>query len=168
MKLKDIFDSAVNENAEVTKGVVAGILGGIAGAIAIQLFESFVPEEEKVPTLSPAVKATNSMLALANQGPLNAEDQKLFAEIGKYPFGFIVGGAYGALVEKFPIAKDNNGLGLSALVYTAVNQNIAPPMNVLNTITKNPLKEENRELFTLALFGITTEFVRRGVRKFLG
>ena len=167
-ELQQIVTGDRNREAVTWKGIIAGFAGGIAGAIAMSVFESFTDETNEAPNLSPTVKATNSLRELGNLPPLNFADAQFTKEVGKYPFGALLGVGYGVLVENFPIAKQNQGLGLSTLVYSAVNKTVQPPMNLLNTfVSKDSLKPENRDLISLAIFGLTTEFVRRGIRHLL-
>ena len=166
--IQEMVKGKRNEDAVTWKGLVAGFAGGIAGAIAMNIYESFADSPEEPPSLSPAVKATNSIRKLGNLPPLNLEDAQFTKEVGTYPFGALIGTGYGLLVENFPIAKKNQGLGLSTLVYSAVNQPVQPPMDLLNTfVSKDTFKPENRDLISLAVFGLTTEFVRRGIRHLL-
>lgn len=167
-ELKTILTGKKNKEAVIWKGLVAGFAGGVTGAFAMSVFESFVDKKNNAPGLSPTVKATNSLRSLGGLPPLDFKDAQFVREVGKYPFGALIGAGYGVLVENFPVAKKNQGLGLSTLVYSALNQSVQPSMSMLNTLTKDPLNPKNRDFISLAVFGFTTELVRRGLRSFLG
>jgi len=168
MNIDKILNSQKNDDGELWKGILAGLAGGLAGAAAMAFYEEFVLEDHDNPANSPAVKATNAVLELTGKEQLSIEAAQDIEKVGKFPMGAILGSAYGGLVENFPMAKQNNGIGLSALLYAGINKDLSENMSIMKAVQTNPKKKENQEMISLLVFGVATEIVRRSVRGLLG
>lgn len=170
-QLENIITGDKNENATTWKGVVAGVVGGLAGAAAMRAYEHFIADNAdsyQTAQFSPTVQATNAFRKLTSKPELSRQAAIDVQRTGSIPFGAAVGGVYGLLTETFPAVQDNTGLSLSTLMYSAVHQAPQKPVSMLTTLVKDPGKPQSKELISLAIFGVTTELVRRGFRHLLG
>jgi putative membrane protein len=122
------------------KGLVAGLVGGLVGAVAMALAERMFPPQ-----------------APSHQSPVGEDIP--------WGYGITVGAAYGALAEHFPAATAKEGasfgMALEALTQETAALGLADGPEITTT------RERASEMTSHVVFGVTTEWVRRLVRKML-
>ena len=138
---------AVAKPKSLAKGLVAGMIGGLAGAVAMTLSERLLSARSENKTESP----------------------KPAAEAIRWDFGAAIGAAYGALAEYYPAATSKDGATFG-MALEALTQEV--PMPALGLAAAAPAKQTTTldrasGLTASIVYGLTTEWVRRVVRRVL-
>ncbi len=81
-----------------------------------------------------------------------------------YLFGAAVGAAYGAAAEKLPVNKVA-GVPFGAAVWATADELALPAAGLAGSFQEYPASVHFKALATHIVYGITTEMVRRGMRK---
>lgn len=151
MKKREI---AVAEPRSLAKGLIAGCLGGVAGILAMTFAERlFPPQAREKPPAEP-----NGESAAANA---LAETAPEAAGGIRWGFGVAAGAAYGAVVEYFPAATAKDGASFGVAL-GALTQQTAP-----HAVGVSAGRQAANEITPFVAYGVTTEFVRKLVRKLL-
>lgn len=145
---------------DVLKGFVAGMVGGLVGtavkSLAEQVFPPRPPEQD-----SPPVIAAERVI-----GEPLSENQKQVAEQSiHWTFGTVTGGVYGALAEAVPQVSAGYGVPFSGVLFAAAHEAVLPALDLEEGVTEQPASEQINELITHVAYGLTTDLVRRYVRK---
>ncbi len=97
--------------------------------------------------------------------PLQGRQAELAATIVHYTFGAAVGGLYGLAAETAPITGLGLGIPFGASLWLLA-EGAAASMQGLDYIAKSRSPASHaRDLLTHAAFGLTTDLVRRSLRK---
>jgi putative membrane protein len=126
------------------KGVIAGLIGGLAGVVAMTLAQRLFPphKEEEAEATQPAAE------------PIHWE------------FGAAVGAAYGALAEYYPAATAKEGASFGVALEALTQQTPLPALGLPARADETMIGRAG-ELTSHVVYGVTTEWVRRLVRRFL-
>jgi putative membrane protein len=157
---------------DVARGALLGLVGGLlaAGAMSLahQLVSQMVPKAE--PPSAPkeedsTVKVASAALRLA--GTSLAEEQKpLASSVVHYGFGASVGAVYGAAAEIVPRVAIGVGLPFGVAVWLGAHVVVVPALGLAEPPTRQPVRKEAEEFGLHLLYGLTTELVRRLLRRF--
>jgi len=82
-----------------------------------------------------------------------------------YAMGVTSGALYGALAEAMPGATIGAGLPLGAAVWVIADEGIVPAVGLSKSHKEYPLSIHAYAISSHLVFGLTTELVRRAVRK---
>jgi putative membrane protein len=147
----------------LTRGLIAGGCGGAVGAGTKLLGELIFPPRAPGEPIPPAV-AVSRFLESMSGSPLLPE--KVTLAVQGFHWGFSIGVAalYGAIVEIFPKAKFGYGIGFGMVVLLLTHETMLPFFGLSLPWSQIPLKEHLSEIFTHAIYGVSTEIVRRLVR----
>jgi len=158
--------------SDVARGALLGLCGGLlaAGAMSLahQLVSAVAPKA--APPSAPkeedsTVKVASAALRLA--GASLAEDQKPMASsIVHYGFGASVGAFYGAVAEIVPRVTVGVGLPFGVAVWLGAHVVAVPALGLAEPPTRQPVQKEGEEFGLHLLYGLTTELVRRLLRRF--
>jgi len=146
----------------VVKGVLAGLAGGIAGAAAKSVAEKVFPPRNAGQT-PPAVLAEE-----AAGHPLNERQQTVAIQGIHWAFGALAGAVYGAAVEMEPKASAWRGAVFGLTLNRLTHESILPRMGLTGPAALQPTQERLSEWVTHVVYGVTTDTVRRMVRRSLG
>jgi len=137
----------------LAKGLFAGCIGGLAGVLAKTLAERMFPPQGHAGLLPEPALEVAAADALLPAGKA--------VEGIRWGFGAVAGAAYGALVEYVPVAasKDGASLGLALGVLTRET--------TLSALGRSAKPKDTDAVTPLVVYGLTTEFVRKWVRKVL-
>jgi putative membrane protein len=141
----------------LAKGLIAGCIGGLAGVLVKTFAERMFPaqlDSEPGPMTHPAEAADEYALAPAT-------GTEALAGI-RWGFGAAAGAAYGALVEFYPAATAKEGASFG-IALEALSSRVAMPALSLSAEPG----ERAGEVTSHIVYGVTTEFVRKCVRKVL-
>jgi putative membrane protein len=157
---------------EVARGALLGLVGGLlaAGAMSLahQLVSQVAPNAE--PPAAPkeedsTVKVASGAMELV--GAKLAEDQKpLASSIVHYGFGASVGAVYGAVAEIVPRVAVGAGLPFGMAVWLGAHVIAVPALGLAEPPMRQPVRKEAEEFGLHLLYGLTTELVRRFLRRF--
>jgi hypothetical protein len=84
-----------------------------------------------------------------------------------YAFGVTTGAIYGAAAELLPDVTAGAGVPFGAAVWLAADEGIVPLLGLSKSPTEYPLSTHAYALASHFVYGLTTEVVRRAVRKAL-
>lgn len=152
--------SQSKEASSIAKGFLAGLAGGLAGAGAKLIAEQFFPTRLD--------GRTPPTVALAEQvvGHHLPQTQRRIAQYGIHClFGALAGGVYGALVEIEPSLAAWRGAAFGITLNRLTHETVLPGMGLTAPTSQQPTQERIGEWVTHAAYGVTTDLVRRSVRK---
>ena len=144
------------------KGFLAGAIGGLVGAAAKAVAEAVYPPRTQGQIPPPAV-LVNRMAAR----PLSETEEVVSVQAIHWGFGALVGGVYGALAEYQPVITGRLGANFGLTLCGMTHASTLPIMGLTESPENQPAREHASELVTHAIYGVTTEVVRRVVRKVL-
>lgn len=84
-----------------------------------------------------------------------------------YAFGVATGGLYGAIAELKPATTAGAGLPFGAAVWLIADEIVVPALGLSKPPTEYPLSTHAYALASHLVYGLTTEIVRREVRRAL-
>jgi putative membrane protein len=144
------------------KGFVAGAIGGLAGAAAKAAAEAVYPPRIQGQIPPPAV-LVNRM----SDRPLSEEEEEASVRAIHWTFGALVGGVYGTVAEYQPAVTGRLGTNFGVTVCGITHAATLPLMGLTEKPEDQPLREHASELVSHAIYGATTEVVRRIARRVL-
>ena len=146
----------------ILKGFLAGAIGGLVGAAAKAVAEAVYPPRTQGQIPPPAV-LVNRMASR----PLSETEEVVSVQAIHWGFGALVGGAYGAVAEYQPVITGRLGANFGLTLCGMTHASTLPIMGLTESPENQPAREHASELVTHAIYGMTTEVVRRAVRKVL-
>jgi len=154
---KKIF---AGRKSSILKGALAGLVGGIVGSGAKALAEKIYPPRVNGQTSPPALLAERIV------GHPLSEAQKRVATQGiHWAFGALAGAVYGAAVELEPKAGAWRGAAFGLALNKLTHESLLPKAGLVEPTMRQSTQERQSEWVTHAIYGITTDLVRRLVRK---
>ncbi len=97
----------------------------------------------------------------------DSEKREIAGAVVHYAFGVATGGVYGALAELKPATTTGAGLPFGAAVWLIADEIIVPALGLSKPPTKYPLSTHASSIASHLVYGMTTEIVRREVRRAL-
>ena len=146
----------------ILKGFLAGAIGGLVGAAAKAVAEAVYPPRTQGQIPPPAVLVNR----IASR-PLSETEEVVSVRAIHWGFGALVGGAYGAVAEYQPVITGRLGANFGLTLCGMTHASTLPIMGLTESPENQPAREHASELVTHAIYGVTTEVVRRAVRKVL-
>lgn len=181
-------------NANVWKGAAAGLVGGLVASWTMNRFQDMwlkISEDNgrSADARSAAQSKEREEARLAKSNNEEQEDTTLRAasaisegvfghELTKtekkiagpavhYALGTGVGGLYGAVAEMAPEVTMGTGLPFGAAFWLVVDETAVPALGLSKPPTEYPVSTHVYALASHLVFGLTTELVRRTLRKAL-
>jgi putative membrane protein len=99
--------------------------------------------------------------------PLTEKEEEVSVRAIHWGFGALVGGVYGALAEYQPAITSKLGASFGLTLCGITHASALPMMGLTETPENQPAREHASELVTHAIYGVTTEVVRRAARKII-
>jgi putative membrane protein len=99
--------------------------------------------------------------------PLSETEEVVSVQAIHWGFGALVGAAYGAVAEYQPVVTGRLGANFGLTLCGMTHASTLPIMGLTESPENQPAREHASELVTHAIYGVTTEVVRRAVRKVL-
>jgi hypothetical protein len=185
------------EARNVAKGLVAGMVGGFVASLVMnefqQLLQKLMEGEERghgaqsMQQGTPrhgagemlrergvesndddAAERTASTIAVGVFDHELTESEKETAGTAvHYAFGSSTGAFYGAAAELLPMLTAGAGVPFGAAVWLAADEGLVPLLGLSKSPTEYPLSTHAYALASHFVYGLTTEVVRRAVRKVL-
>ena len=146
----------------ILKGFLAGAIGGLVGAAAKAVAEAVYPPRTQGQIPPPAV-LVNRMASR----PLSETEEVVSVQAIHWGFGALVGGAYGAVAEYQPVITGRLGANFGLTLCGMTHASTLPIMGLTESPENQPAREHASELVTHAIYGVTTEVVRRLARRFI-
>lgn len=98
---------------------------------------------------------------------LAKSEKKIAGPAVHYALGTITGGLYGAAAELAPAVSAGVGLPFGAIFWLAADEAAVPALGLSKSPTEYPLSTHAYALTSHFVFGLTTDIVRRAVRRVL-
>jgi putative membrane protein len=152
----------VRRKRSLVKGFLAGAIGGLVGAAAKAAGEAVYPPRTQGQIPPPAV-LVNRM----STHPLSETAEEASVRAIHWGFGALAGGIYGALAEYQPAVTGRLGANFGITLCGITHASALPMMGLTESPENQPVREHASEVVTHAIYGVTTELVRRLARKIL-
>src|SRR6202049_467807 len=166
--------------ANILKGMLAGAVGGLVASWTMNEFQKAWAAAEKQITggeqgapggqnggkdAEDATMKTADRISEVLQGHhLTRDEKKKAGPVVHYAFGAIMGAVYGASVEVNPAANAMAGIPFGAILFAAGGGVALPALGLSDKPMAYPLSTHLYGLVSHAVYGVTTETVRRMVR----
>jgi putative membrane protein len=99
--------------------------------------------------------------------PLSEAEEEVSVRAIHWGFGALAGGVYGALAEYQPIVTGRLGANFGLTLCGITHASALPMMGLTESPENQPVREQASEWVTHAIYGVTTELIRRVVRRVL-
>ncbi len=168
------------------KGLLAGAAGGLAATLVLDGFGKASLEatrkvedaaggphtythqqEEQFQNFERAHIGTVENIAQATGASLTERQKKLAAPATHYLFGTLAGAAYGLLAEYWPSARFGFGTAFGISLQLGATEGVLPALGLMPSPLDTPLFLHAGGFASHAVYGASTEGVRRLVRKAL-
>jgi putative membrane protein len=154
--------AAVNQHKSLAKGLIAGLIGGLAGTVAKTFAERIFPShthgEPEPQQLAVECVAGDALTPVAK------------ARLGeglRWGLGAAAGAAYGAVAEFYPVATARHGASFGLALEALSHEEALPALGLAAEPENQTAREQGSEITSHVVYGVTTEFVRRLVRRCL-
>jgi putative membrane protein len=144
------------------KGFLAGAIGGLAGAAAKAAAEAVYPPRTQG-QIPPQAVLINRM----SDRPLSEKEEEASVRVIHWGFGALAGAVYGTVAEYQPAVTGRLGTDFGVTLCGITHASTLPLMGLTEKPEDQPFREHASELVSHAIYGATTELVRRFTRKLL-
>ena len=178
-------EGAFNHQPDVWKGLAAGIVGGLVASWVMEEFQSAWAklsetgqqngsqqngdgaqsqrdEEEQEPATIKAAEAVSEKL-LGHH--LEKDTKEMAGNVVHYATGGASGAVYGVAAELVPQVTAGAGLPFGTAVWLVVDETAVPLLSLSKAPMEYPLSTHVYALASHFVYGVTTEVVRRTLRK---
>jgi len=165
------------------KGLAAGLIGGLVASWTMNQFQALttkLAEEmeksqggkkkqaaQKKEGDDATVKAASAISEGLFDHKLTKSEKKVAGPAVHYALGTLTGGLYGAAAELAPIISSGVGLPFGAVFWLAADEAAVPALGLSKAPTEYPLSTHAYALASHFVYGLTTDIVRRAVRRAL-
>lgn len=167
------------------KGAIAGFVAGLAGTWAMSEYQGLWSRvvdggeprsaggrhdardwQEKNEGSNANELAANAVAHATVGRDLSEREMAVAAPLMHYAFGSAVSAVYGAFAEGAPWVTAGNGMAFGTLVWAGADEAAMPALGLADP-AEYPVESHLQSLTSHFVFGVTTELVRRGVRRML-
>ena len=168
---------------DVVKGLAAGLIGGLVASWTMNQFQTLTSklakeieksqggqkkkESEPKEGDDATVKAASAISEGIFDHKLTKEEKKVAGPAVHFAFGAITGGFYGAAAELAPVVSLGAGLPFGLGFWLAADEAAVPALGFSKSPTEYPLSTHASALASHLVYGLTTDIVRRAVRRAL-
>jgi Protein of unknown function (DUF1440) len=165
-------------NSNILKGVAAGAIGGLAASWVMDEFQSAWikissagtqqngnDDSQKSNDEPATVKAAELVSKNVFGHELSVSEKKVGANAVHYATGGTSGAVYGAAAELIPDVTNGGGLPFGTAIWLAVDEGAVPLLGLSKGPTQYPISTHVYALASHFVYGVTTEVVRRALRK---
>jgi len=181
----------------IVKGLAAGVAGGLVASLVMNQFQSALSKlmsgEERShgaqseqpgspqhgigkalqergsddPDDDAAERAGNAVSELVFDQKLSKAEKETAGTVAHYAMGAASGAIYGAFTELAPQVSIGEGVPFGAAVWLIADEGIVPAVGLSRSAKNYPLSTHAYALASHLVYGLTTELVRKAVRKAL-
>jgi putative membrane protein len=158
----------------IAAGIIAGAVGGLVASWAMNEFQKLWsvaeeqlsgPQKKKAEEGEDATQKVADQISEAVQGrKLTKSEKKKAGPVVHYAFGAIMGAVYGAATEINPSVNALAGIPFGAILFAGADELAVPALGLSKGPTETPLSKHALGLASHAVYGVTTEVVRRMIR----
>lgn len=186
----------MNKNS-IGKGLAAGIAGGLVASAVMNQFQAFVSKlmegdqrshgaqsqqqgltdhgiskelQERgsdEPDDNAAVRTGSAVSEFVFNHKLSKPEKEVAGTVAHYAMGAASGAIYGVAAEFSPVTTAGQGLPFGAAVWLVADEAIVPALGLSKSAKEYPLSTHVYAFTSHLVYGLTTELVRRGVRRAL-
>lgn len=184
-----------SHQGNVLKGLVAGIIGGLVASWTMDQFQALSSklseadkggqgkqdssqhsdqkggqqkQEQSGEKQEPAtVKAAEAISKNVFDHQLTKSEKDPAGNAVHYATGAVTGAIYGIAAELMPVAAAGAGLPFGAMVWLIVDEAAVPALGLSKSPREYPLSTHASALASHFVYGLTTDIVRRAVRRAL-
>jgi putative membrane protein len=150
-------------NVSLWKGLLAGVAGGLAGSAAKLIAEKLVPPRTQGQTPPPVLVVERVAHAVGEEPDGSAKSAA--AQGIHWGFGTMIGGVYGVAAELSPRVTSWQGSVFGLTVNRLAHNGLLPGLDLVEPVPQQPAQERVSEWVSHVIYGVTTEVVRRAVRR---
>jgi hypothetical protein len=114
-----------------------------------------------------AMRLANAISEKVLDRELTRAEKEVAGDAVHYVFGITTGAWYGVAAESFPAITAGAGLPFGAFVWLTADEGMVPAVGLSKPPTEYPLSIHAYALASHFVYGLTTETVRRAVRRAL-
>jgi hypothetical protein len=172
-----VMEDEINKTkGHVLKGLVAGLIGGLVASWTMNRFQDLwsmqtsASETQQSKGDAPddtTVRAASAISEGIFDHRLTSEEKRIAGPAVHYSLGTGVGGLYGAVAEVSPEITAGAGLPFGAAFWLLVDEGAVPLLGLAKGPMEYPLSTHAYALASHLVYGLTTELLRRSVRKAL-
>lgn len=140
--------------------------GAVVATKVKSALEKILPVR-KDETDSPPVELADRLAQLDNGEGLDPQEKKPVEKKIHWVFGLTMGGLYGVTVEYTPSAAAGLGSLAGTALYGGTHASVLPALDTEPWPTDNKPKFVANEFIGHIVYGMTTEIIRRRVRRWL-
>ena len=169
-------------NHAVLKGVGVGFAGGLVGSWTMNQFQALWSklsqgdqqrsqqlQSQQQEELEPAtVEFAKKIGTAVLHRDLNPREKKIAEPLVHYGYGSFMGGVYGALAEVNPASTKAVGLPFGAALWLVGDEIAVPALGLSKSPREYPVSTHLQSLAAHFVYGLTTEAIRRVMRRALG
>ena len=166
------------KNSNIWKGIAAGAIGGLAASWVMDEFQyAWVKaanaghkqngnnDSQKSSDEPATVKAAELVSKNVFRHDLSEGEKKVGANAVHFATGGTSGAVYGAAAELIPGVTSGAGLPFGTAIWLTVDEGAVPLLGLAKGPTQYPLSTHVYALASHFVYGLTTEVVRRTLRK---
>lgn len=187
----------VEREGDVLKGLAAGVVGGLVASVVMNGFQALLSrqlagvershgaqslqqgtpqqgvgrdleaEGKDEPEDDATERLANAVSVAVFERELTKREKERAGTALHYAMGTTSGALYGAVAELVPEATAGAGLPYGVAVWLVADEGIVPAAGLSKSPAEYPLWIHLYSLSTHLVYGLTTELVRRAVRKAL-
>ncbi|MDQ2974436.1 MAG: DUF1440 domain-containing protein [Acidobacteriota bacterium] len=187
----------MDADSNVWKGLAAGAVGGLVASAVMNQFQALLGKlvrgEERshgaqsLQQGSPdhgvarelkergsddqqddaAMRLANAISEAAFDHELSRSEKEVAGTAVHYVFGITTGAWYGAAAEMFPSVTAGAGLPFGTFVWLTADEGVVPALGLSKAPTEYPPAIHAYALASHFVYGLTTEMVRRAMRRAL-
>ncbi|WP_010521147.1 DUF1440 domain-containing protein [Aquimarina agarivorans] len=146
------------------KGAFAGIIGSIVATKLKSSLEEVLPVRS-TDTDSPPVIIADRITKIKTNTGLKASEKKPAEKKIHWIFGITIGALYGIAAEKDPKVTKGMGTTMGTSLYGTTHASILPALKTEPWPNRNKKSYVANEFIGHIAFGVTTEIIRKIVRK---
>jgi hypothetical protein len=181
----------------IAKGMAAGIAGGLVASVVMNQFQALLGKlmqgesrshgaqslQQDLPDHgislelqergsddaedNAATRTGNAVSELVFNHKLSKPEKEVAGTVAHYAMGMTSGAIYGAAAEIFPVATTGQGIPFGAAVWAIADEAVVPALGLSKSGSEYPLSIHLYALSSHLVYGLTTEIVRRNVRRVL-
>jgi putative membrane protein len=170
-------DSRTHDGA-IWKGIAAGVVGGLVASYAMSQFQAATKKlaagqegqrkrKKKGNEGEDATVKTAEAISGAFGHLLAKDEKKVAGPAVHYAFGATMGAVYGALAEVSPKVARGAGVPFGTAVWLGADEVAVPAFGLSKKPTEYPPSVHASALAAHAVYGLTTDLVRRAVLRVL-
>jgi uncharacterized membrane protein YagU involved in acid resistance len=187
----------MRNESSITKGLAAGVAGGLVASLVMNQFQAVLGKlmqgesrshgaqslqdgspdsgigrelQERgsdAPDDNAAVRTGTAVSEFVFDHKLSKPEKEVAGAIAHYAMGATSGAIYGACAELVPLTTMAEGLPFGAAVWAIADEAVVPALGLSRSASEYPLSTHAYSLASHLVFGLTTEVVRRNIRRAL-